>query len=316
MNKKTIRIIFAVFLLSALLMLTACSPNSAVGGLDKFTDNIKAVSEKLAEQEAYAYTMTLNVQTMTNFGDSVLPSNKEPSERAKWDRPTFEYLFIKDRLDWYAKAVLTDTKKDASGQPVFSDKDFKKNLYEAPTVTEYWYVSGLLTVKKDGQTVFSGQEADYIAAAADDASFKYAYGNPAAELLTGADTDAVFYIENRKWFSQTIAAYTSFYTVDTVGARLPYQISPFVSGTSEDLQFDWERLSGVISETYSYTSKKNKPVLIEYNTEAFASNKKTATQIWNNREVTVWNGDVTEKTASVFRFSYPDKKTVVSIPKR
>jgi hypothetical protein len=121
-------------------------------------------------------------------------------------------------------------------------------------------------------------------------------------------------VKNRKWFSQTIAAYTAFYTAETDGAKLPYKNSTFVSGESEDLQFTWEKLAGVVSETYCYTSKKNMPTLIEYNEETFSSNQKTTTQIWNNQEVTVWRGDVTGKRVYEFSFEYPGKKTVIEIP--
>ncbi|MDR3292575.1 MAG: hypothetical protein LBT20_00540 [Clostridiales bacterium] len=308
MNKKLLRILLAVLVVLNILFLSACSPAGADSG------GMSAVADKLSSEKVYAYTMTAEIQFMINADEEnrFLPQNKNPSERAVWDSRLVKYEFTKNDGDWYGRSEFFETKKDADGQPIYSGK---KPEYGTPTVTEYWFLNSLLTVKRDGEICFQGTEDDYFSSVVlpkDRLLLDSAYGNHVDTIFSNDSADAVFSENNRTWFFETIFTNTAYF-IDSNGEQTPYKDSPFASGEREDLRFDWESITGVLSNTYSCTQKKNRPTLIEYNTEYFFSNQKTTTQLWNNSETLVWNGDSIRKSAAAFNFRYPDKKTAIKI---
>jgi hypothetical protein len=263
--------------------------------------------------------MSVGFEVLANFdgAERILPENKTPAEKNKWDRPKLEYDFIKSGGDWYAKAVFTDTVKDADGLPVFSDKDFKESAYASPQTAEYYFYDGILYVYADGIPIYSGPEEEFdrndSEHSANSAAFGFGFGNLAAILMTDADGDAVFSAEVRKWFSKTVAVCTAYY-VSADGERTPYTKSAFASGYGEDLSFGWETIDSADSVAYSYTSKNNRAETVEIYAETYKSNVKETFQIWDNKTVPVWNGDCAERVSRLIKFKYPDKKTQIVPP--
>ncbi|MDR3216886.1 MAG: hypothetical protein LBT55_05675 [Clostridiaceae bacterium] len=317
MKSRYLKIFIAVLsVIVSVFALSACSASESDfykdvdGRLDKVWTEAYTVLESLEKEEVYSYTLTVETEKLANFDveSRILPENKSPAEKKMWARTKEEYFFIKSGDGYYVKRTIIEGETDGNGLPVFSDKDYKKNVYKPAVVTEYLFIDGVLSMWTDGEK-FDGQVI-LIGANAAVATLENSMPNhPAA-----------FSANYRKWFGETVAAHSSYYIIGYVdgiaGANsyMPYRGSELAKGYGEDLQFDWESGVDIASRTASYTVKKGKITSFEYYTATFSANQKKTMQIWNNSEAIEWRGDKTEARSFNVTFNYPDKNNKIKLP--
>ncbi|MDR2634416.1 MAG: hypothetical protein LBC13_00365 [Clostridiales bacterium] len=312
MKRKTFKI-FGILILTMICLsaLSACTTSESdfYAGVENSFAKVRGewtvLTNALQKEEVYSCTYIGEIERLYNFDAEkrVLPENKNPAEKNIRAKTRLEYYFVKSGGDYYLKETVTEVQTDENGMPVFSDADYKNPVYKPAVVTEYLFTDGVMTSRKDG-------------AAADGESVP----DTAENLLTASlpDDSAVFFADYRKWFSETVSAHTSYFvfaSTENGSADIkPFRGSGFASGYGEDLRFDWEKITGVISRTVSYTSKKGRITALEYYEDEFQSNQKKTVQIWNNSETIVWNGDKTASYSYKATFKYPDKKNKIALP--
>ncbi|MDR1939189.1 MAG: hypothetical protein LBQ40_00130 [Clostridiales bacterium] len=297
-----------------LVVLSGCAVSEAKhyerlqADAEKFSENYKVLWDALNQTESYSYVLTMTGEYLVNYdsAERVMP------EKKMRDRKTFVYSFQKNGNDFTAQAELTETEKLENGLPKFKDDDYKNPVYKPAEAAGYSYSGGRLTVKLGGETVYDGDIGGYDAflSGRNSAVLNMGYGNILFRYFADADIDAVFATKTKKWFSSVVSSLTSYYVSDGIETPLlpsvAYQKSSvdYVKGFGEDLRFEWEKISGVSSYTYCYTSKKSKPTKLELYGEVFASNYKKSVQAWNGDETVTWYGDKIIGESLVFDISY------------
>lgn len=329
--KKKYLVLSVLIIVFCAFVFTACNGDKQAefytkleADIAKTSADYAKVKESFAAAEVYTYTVELYSETLSNFDKELqmMPNDKEGglAERKKWHKPKTAYTFTKSGGDWYVKSVFTEHSSSEAGY-LYSDNKFKNPLYDGEVTSEYWFIANILTVKNNGEQIFSGALGDFdISAAA--SPIDLAFPDIAAGYVNAfSDTEsfsrAVFGTEDKNILGTRVLTYQTYYVV-TRGAEgneieTRYRDSDKAVGYSEDLRFVWKDIIGVYNNTICLSSKKNALQKIEMYTEFFSSYNKTATQIWDNQTVTSWYGDRTAATKAVINIVYPTEKAPISV---
>lgn len=325
-----------------------------LSGAESYTYTVSLYSEKIANYDGQHLTMPAEIYTCESEECGFVSYGKEyekcpdcgskvSNQSKKWLKPDIEYTYTKVGADFYVKVSYTDHVYDEDGMPAYSEKTLLKKsqlLYEDTVSAELWCTGGSITFRDNDANATSTSVAmkyltDIMTAEGSDVN---SYNLLAAYLDDGLafDKNAVFGTETSNLLGKHVTMLQTYTVVTGDGIAASYRTSKGVkmedelksdggkyNSTSpdsygENLAFNWgdgdNAVSAVIIDTVSATVKKKRLTSFEIYSETIGAYKNVTTQIWDENEVTKWNGARVSATKYVFNVDYGTKKHPITLP--